>query len=62
MNVNTALPNPELRFKDGTARNRARIPKERWEEHKELLCSLYREKTINEILLFMWTEHAFAAK
>jgi hypothetical protein len=49
-------------FKDGMGRNAARVPKEKWEEYKEQLCSLYREKTIDEILGFMRTEHGFVAK
>ena len=53
---------PAPLFKDGMNRNAARVPKEKWEEHKERLCSLYREKTISEILQYMRTEHDFVAK
>ena len=62
MEANGASLNPEPRFKDGTARNAARIPKEKWDEHKELLCALYKKKTITEIVAFMQAEHGFVAK
>lgn len=62
MNLPVASFNTELKFKDGTARNANRIPKEKWDEHKELLCSLHKEMTIREILTFMRTEHDFVAK
>jgi hypothetical protein len=62
METNATLSNPDLRFKDGTTRNAARIPKDHWDAHKELLCALYREKTIAEILSFMQSEHGFVVK
>jgi hypothetical protein len=62
MEANLATPNPIFRFKDGASRNTPRISKAKWDEHKELLCSLYQEKTISEVLAFMQTEHAFVAK
>jgi hypothetical protein len=62
MEANDGSPNPKLRFKDGTAKNVARIPKAKWDEHKEELCSLYPEMTINGILAFMWARHGFVAK
>jgi len=62
MEVSVTSLNSKFRFKNGTARNAARIPKERWDVHKELLCSLYQEKTIAEILAFMRAEHQFVAK
>jgi hypothetical protein len=49
-------------FKDGMVRNSARVSKEKWAEYKELLCSLYKEKTIAEILVYMRTNHGFEAK
>jgi hypothetical protein len=57
----TSLPS-EFKFKDGTARNTPRIPKAKWDEHKELLCSLYQDMTVDEIVEFMQTEHGFFAK
>jgi hypothetical protein len=54
--------NPKFRFKDGIAKNAARVPKAKWDEHKKLLCSLYREMTIGDILAFMRAEHGFVAK
>ena len=62
MEMSVTSLNPEFRFKDGTARNAARIPEAQWDEHKELLCSLYQEKTIAEITAFMQAEHGFVAK
>jgi hypothetical protein len=62
MEANMRSYNPEFRFKNGTARNAPRLPKEKWDEHKDLLCSLYLEKTVAEILAFMRTEHGFMAK
>jgi hypothetical protein len=62
MEVNATSLNSEFKFKDGTARNTPRISKEKWEEHRELLCSLYQEKTILEIVTFMQNEHDFMAK
>lgn len=59
----TATPfNSGFRFKDGAVKNAPRIPKRRWGEHKELLCSLYHEKTIADMITFMQTEHDFVAK
>ena len=62
MEANLATSNPVYRFKDGMSRNTARIPKAKWDEHKELLCSLYQENTVSEMLAFMQTEHGFVAK
>ena len=60
--ANQGSLNPEFRFKDGTARNAARIPKAKWDEHKELLCSLYQEMTISDVLAFMRIKHGLVAK
>lgn len=49
-------------FKDGMTRNSARVAQEKWTEYKELLCSLYQEKTIAEILVYMRTNHSFEVK
>jgi hypothetical protein len=62
MEANEGSLNPNFRFKDGTSKNAARIPKAKWDEHKEQLCSLYQEMTIGGILAFMWTRHGFVAK
>ena len=62
MEVNVTSLNSEFKFKDGTARNTPRISKEKWKEHKELLCSLYQEKSIIEIVAFMQSEHNLIAK
>jgi hypothetical protein len=62
MEANEALLNSEHRFKDGMAKNAARIPKAKWDEHKELLCSLHHQMTISEVLVFMWAEHDFVVK
>jgi Clr5 domain len=62
MEANEGLLNPEFRFKDGTAKNTTRVSKAKWDEHKELLCSLYQEMTISDILAFMRTRHGFVAK
>jgi hypothetical protein len=62
MEVNHTTFNSEFKFKDGNARNAPRISKRKWEEHRELLCSLYEQNTIAEIITFMRTEHDFAAK
>lgn len=51
-----------VKFKDGTARNTRRIPKAKWDKHKELLCSLYHNMTVEEIVDFMRAEHGFVAK
>jgi hypothetical protein len=62
MNLHVPSHNTEFRFKDGTARNTTRIPNAKWDEYKELLCSLHKEMSISEILTFMQTEHGFVAK
>jgi hypothetical protein len=62
MEANEGSLNPKFKFKDGTAKSAARVPKAKWDEHKELLCSLYQEMTISGILAFMWTRHGFVAK
>lgn len=62
MEANEAPFHPDYSFKDGRARNTARIPKARWDKYKQLLCSLYQEMTINDILIFMSIEHGFVAK
>jgi hypothetical protein len=62
MEVNHTSLNSEFRFKDGATRNASRISKEKWEEHRELLCSLYEQNTIAKIITFMRTEHDFSAK
>jgi Clr5 domain len=62
MEASEGSPNPKFRFKDGTAKNAARVPKAKWDEHKELLCSLYQEMTSSDICAFMRTEHGFVAK
>jgi hypothetical protein len=62
MDPDTASANTVYVFKDGMIRNSARVPKEKWIEYKELLCSLYREKTIDEILVYMRTNHNFEVK
>ena len=62
MEANEGSLNPKFRFKDGTAKNVARVPKAKWDEHKKLLCSLYQEMTIGDILAFMQTEHGFVVK
>jgi hypothetical protein len=58
---NTSFPS-EFKFKDGTARNTRRIPKAKWDEHKELLCSLYQDRTVEQIVEFMRAEHGFVVK
>jgi hypothetical protein len=50
-----------LMFKDGTKRNARRVPHEKWNQYKELLCLLYREKTVSEVLKIMKDEHQFIA-
>jgi hypothetical protein len=62
MNIHITSLDTEFKFKDGTARNAARIPNAKWDEYKELLCSLHKDMTISEILSFMRTEHGFVAK
>lgn len=62
MDANTMTLNPILRFKDGTIRNTARLSKAEWDKHKDLLCSLYQEKSIREVLVFMETKYGFVAK
>jgi hypothetical protein len=62
MEASGRSPKPKFRFKNGTAKNAARVPKAKWDEHKELLCSLYQEMTISDIRAFMQTEHDFVAK
>jgi hypothetical protein len=62
MEPNEGSLNPKYRFKDGTAKNTARVPTTKWDAHKELLCSLYQEMTVSEILTFMRLEHCFVAK
>ena len=58
----TSLRRSVFRFKDGTARNTPRIPPAKWDEHRELLCSLYQNMTVDEMLAFMRTEHGFVVK
>jgi hypothetical protein len=62
MEANGVSLNPKFRFKDGTAKNAARVPKAKWDEHKELLCSLYRRMTIRDVLAFMRSEHGLVTK
>ena len=62
MNLHISSLNTEFKFKDGRARNATRIPNEKWDEYKELLCSLHKEMSINEILIYMQAEHGFVAK
>jgi len=62
MEANITSLTREYRFKDGMTRATARIPKAKWDEHRELLCSLYQEMTVADILAFMRTEHDFVAK
>lgn len=62
MNLHIPSLNTEFKFKNGTARNATRIPNAKWDEYKELLCSLHKEMSISEILTFMRTEHGFVAK
>jgi Clr5 domain len=62
MNLHIPLANTEFKFKDGTARNATRVPNAKWDEHKELLCSLHKEMSVSEMLTFMRTEHGFVAK
>ncbi len=51
-----------LTFKDGTTRNVARVPPEQWQQHKDLLCSLYQDRTVAELMEVMKHEHGFVAK
>jgi hypothetical protein len=62
MDPSTASANTAYTFKDGMIRNSARVSKEKWTEYKELLCSLYQEKTIAEMLVYMRTNHNFEVK
>jgi len=62
MEANEESLNLKFRFKDGVAKNAARVPKAKWDEHKKLLCSLYQEMTISDIRAFMRTEHSFVAR
>jgi hypothetical protein len=48
-----------VRFKELAARNAARIPQEKWNEHKAELASLYQERTLKEIMIHMETAHTF---
>jgi Clr5 domain len=62
MEANGISLNLKFRFKDGTAKNAARVPKAKWDKHKELLCSLYRGMTIRDVLAFMRSEHGLVTK
>jgi hypothetical protein len=62
MNLHIPSLNTEFKFKDGRVRNATRITNAKWDEHKELLYSLHKEMSINEILIFTQAAHGFVAK
>jgi hypothetical protein len=51
-------PQP-LRFVGRPAPRAKPIPKAKWDEHKEELCSLYKEMTLDELMEYMKNEHGF---
>ena len=51
-----------FKFKDGIRRNATRVPEERWNQHKKLICSLYQENTVEKVLETMKTRYNFVAR
>jgi Clr5 domain len=50
-----------LIFKHGFRLNASRVPNQQWNQHKELLCSLYREKPMSEVVKIMKDEYNILA-
>ena len=59
MEAPIGTPNSATRFKDVISRNAACIPKAKRDERKDLLCFLFPEMTVTEVLGFPQLEHGF---
>jgi hypothetical protein len=44
------------------AKRAAPIPTQAWERHKELICQMFPNHTLDYIAAFMEREHGFSAK
>jgi hypothetical protein len=63
MSPSSALQLRSFNFVMGPAAPRAqRFPEEKWEEHREELCSLYDVMTLDALMIHMKAQHGFAPK
>jgi hypothetical protein len=50
----------QLQWKGPPVSRAKPIPPEKWEEHKEELCSLYQRMTLDDLIAMMKVRHTFA--
>ncbi|KAH0543033.1 hypothetical protein FGG08_002641 [Glutinoglossum americanum] len=54
------MPQQQLQWKGPPAKRAKPVPAEKWEEHKEELCRLYRDMVLDDLITMMKARHGFA--